>query len=110
MARSSAPPGVALCPITNRTTTPLSFSSRRSLSPRGTHVSRSESRRLLLLKAVLMPTTTNAFGRTPLDGAATPSPPFCFARSTASSISSDDTDLSSDLPVVCEKRDPGAAA
>ena len=64
--------------------------------PLGTQVSRSESRRFLLVKAVLMPTTTNAFGR-PLDGAATPRPPFCLARSTASSISSDETDLSRDL-------------
>jgi hypothetical protein len=51
----------------------------------------------LLLKAVLMPTTTKAFcgalDETPAPAPATP----LRARSTASSISSEDTALSSDL-------------
>jgi hypothetical protein len=52
----------------------------------------------LLLKAVLMPITTKAFCGT-LDetpAPATPATPL-LARSTASSISSEDTALSSDL-------------
>jgi hypothetical protein len=49
----------------------------------------------LLLKAVLMPITTKAFCGA-LDE--TPAPPTpLLARSTASSISSEDTALSSDL-------------
>ena len=61
--------------------------------PLGTQVSRSESRRFLLVKAVLMPITTKAFWGV-LD--ATAVPPL-LARSTASSISRVDTALSSDL-------------
>lgn len=82
-ARSTAPPDVALCPITNRTTTPFSSSSLFSFTPAvkmrrpkiydlfiyllilkipvGIHVALTASRLFLLLKAVLIPTTTNAF-------------------------------------------------
>jgi len=57
-------------------------------------VSRSESRRFLLVKAVLMPITTKAFWG---GWDATAVPPPLLARSTASSISRVDTALSSDL-------------
>lgn len=58
-------------------------------------MSRSESRRFLLVKAVLMPITTKAFWGG-LDDTAVP-PPVLLARSTARSISRVDTALSSDL-------------
>jgi len=69
-------------------------------------VSRSESRRFLLVKAVLMPITTKAFWG---GWDATAVPPPLLARSTASSISRVDTALSSDLrssPKHPTKHDP----
>lgn len=60
-------------------------------------MSRSESRRFLLEKAVLMPITTKAFWGG-LDATAVPAPAaLLLARPTASSISRVDTALSSDL-------------
>uniref|UniRef100_A0A9I9EGS9 Uncharacterized protein n=1 Tax=Cucumis melo TaxID=3656 RepID=A0A9I9EGS9_CUCME len=112
MALSNAPPGLPLFPMTNRTTIPFSFSNffkdspapiincsipRRFLrfrfyGPRGIHVSRIESRRFLLLKAVLIPITTNAFS----GGSGLGFLPF--VRDNAISISQFPNVFSRDLP------------